>query len=218
MDSEFSILEEYDAGWDEILHKPKVDLLCAVCGTPFAARVGKGARFCSKACADVGKKKPDKKCVICGAMFKYKKRTSTCSRTCGAQWRWQLRGGALTVEKCRGCGEDFKPRQKRNTKQMFCTAACRAAYNRVECKCQRCGKTFYKKRDSIERAGKAGHVGVGKYCSRTCKDVAVDLEDRECPGCGKHFQAAPYSRSRYCERACWYASPEFKEVVSRKRV
>lgn len=65
----------------------------------------------------------------------------------------------LTTRKCKGCGNEFHPRQGRLETNEWCSRKCFYKSHRVCEVCPSCGKEFY------HRKGKPR-----KYCSRKCWD------------------------------------------------
>lgn len=58
-----------------------------------------------------------------------------------------------------------------------------------------------------ERCNKELAKNQNRFCSRTCRDESMKVkETRQCKGCGKDFEVAPWERKTYCTPECFYES------------
>lgn len=83
-------------------HSPRTPTLCNVCGEPLPRKSARRGSRRHRACYVDGVKLKPKSCVMCGDVFQPKKGwQATCSRTCGAEYRWTLHRSSMmdTVRK-----------------------------------------------------------------------------------------------------------------------
>ena len=58
-----------------------------------------------------------------------------------------------------------------------------------------------------ERCNKELSKGQNRFCSHACRDESMKVtETRQCKGCGKEFEVAPWKRKTYCTSECFHES------------
>lgn len=72
--------------------------------------------------------------------------------------------------------------------------------NRISCECLVCGKGFEKLESRVIR-------GLGKYCSRACKDIGKrNSVTLACEHCHKSFVRPKSLAGKFCSPECYFAS------------
>ena len=106
--------------------------------------------YCSRECADKGQiKSISKQCLYCKKNFittPSEKDKKYCSRDCYE--KDISKKIALRKVICKKCGKQFTTYHKN---QEFCSRKCSSSVlqKRVECKCDTCGKAFFKKQNEV---------------------------------------------------------------------
>lgn len=131
---------------------------CNYCGQYYEKQ---NKKYCSVRCkglATRGKnnplwKKPKRRCAFCGKIFKIPQNRKYCSKKCEGKARTILK-----LIKCRYCGKEFKPGQKRT---KYCSLECssKAKEKKYTTQCPICKKVFFIK---LSRAKSK------LYCSKKC--------------------------------------------------
>jgi len=156
---------------------------CGRCGKPI---VGKGKRFCSRAC------------------FRAERRATarrTLCRNCGREFR--PRGGSKRSLFCsRGC---FEAHRRAHPKEYWTSL-------RVRVRCEGCGREFEKKRSQLRVSE---HHFCSRACANRAHSRALKEDSARyqagraaivCRGCGKTFHASPHraAKARFCSKACLF--------------
>lgn len=109
-------------------------------------------------------------CKNCGKDFSdYSNNTQYCSREC--MYEFKRNNGKLKYKYCEFCGEKFRPSY---SGQIFCSVECRvkSTENKIECKCDFCGKTFYRIASEVDKNKR-------HYCSKECHHSDIGWTDDE---------------------------------------
>lgn len=103
------------------------------------------------------------------------------------------------IRTCVECGEEYQPRSPAT---KICDACCNIT-------CEHCGTIFFSRR-AIQRAV--------KYCSRDCRNKAIQRKPQTCVACGKDF-TADRPGVKFCSLNCHLvkANPRRRFSEERKR-
>lgn len=91
---------------------------------------------------------------------------------------------------CVVCGSGFEA--VKSTSEC-CSGKCRDERTKVECKCERCGKAFEKRRRDPTR-----------FCSTECKQPKT-VPICTCKGCGNEYRPRAKAYATYCSRECYFS-------------
>lgn len=78
--------------------------------------------------------------------------------------------------------------------------------DKLPIKCSHCGKTFYRRKDELQKSIKKGQTSF--YCSNRCVGDAKFINKKEppyaCKFCGKTFTELPskYASGEFCSKDC----------------
>ena len=184
-------------------NKPKVEIVCPVCGKTFLTVAERPAKFCSAHCRNkkkyVSAQPVQKNCQECGKPFETyaAKSAKFCSKKCQRK-NWLAR---IVKGTCAICGKPitFTNGQPRKTCSEQCEGLLmwknRATKTKLVSRtCEFCGKEFH------TDASKPS-----KFCSRNCRAQYQEKycrEIRKCVVCGKEFSIAKSSKNKCCSRKC----------------
>lgn len=126
---------------------------------------------------------------------------------------------------CKNCGKEFH--HHNGSRGMFCCHPCYIEYRRkdnaeyrtaqyVTLTCERCGKTFKRRKSEAYRGAKT-------FCSKTCAGSVTGgvrfgnpprpSVEKQCEVCGSTYKAkASRPNSRYCSKACRIVAHSTKMV------
>jgi DNA-directed RNA polymerase subunit RPC12/RpoP len=197
----------------------RIKCICKNCGKEFlctpSSIKNKKELYCSTECRTKYKKSINKvmyTCKTCGKEFEtyyslIKKGRKFCSRECFLK---SIRGeksihwkGGNKIHICQTCGKEFEVTYNKDKDGWgkYCSHEClREGFGKkfkgnnnpnwrggkVKCICQECGEEFYVNQYKIKE-------GMGKYCSKKCKD-------KSCIGEGSPFWKGGTTYFPYCPK------------------
>jgi 5-methylcytosine-specific restriction endonuclease McrA len=114
-------------------YKPKIKVICKICGEEFKSKSSSNRKFCSKECYNESKIKRIKLiCQQCNKEFEVvlsHKNQKFCSKKClgksesgNKHWNWR---GEIIGKICKWCGNIMENRDR-----IFCSHKCSSNYNR----------------------------------------------------------------------------------------
>lgn len=143
-------------------------------------------------------------CENCGKDFNSDfESTRFCSRECYKDHR--NKNGKLKVIMCPICHTEFKQKHK---EQIFCSVACRAksTEKKVECVCDYCGKTFWRKPSEVDNNKR-------HYCSDECKRKGMYWSDYDTDILRDNF-----GKLTYKEMTHLFSPPKTVDEIKRRAI
>lgn len=187
---------------------------CETCGEPFRAQpstIVKGqGKFCSRKCADEGKKnrRIERVCKTCQKVFfvpKCRLKVTSASFCCKACYEAD-RKACIFTKTCQQCGKTFETNafQVKNGNGKFCSKECQHGFNRANVPCINCGKLIIHRKSRAKRQ-------KNFFCSPECKTNYFN-PIVTCKQCGNEFRVRrsqiKIGHGLYCSDQCKFKARE----------